>query len=49
MVAYALNVAEDIDTGEEPSTYKKVISCMDSEKWLIVMHEEMESLHKNST
>ena len=32
MVAYALNVAEDIDANEEPSTYNEAISCMDSEK-----------------
>ena len=48
MVAYALNVAKDIEADKEPSTYKKAISCMDSEKWLVVMHEEMEFLHKNS-
>ena len=41
MVAYALNVAEDIDAGEEPSTYNEAISCVDSEKWLIAMNEEM--------
>ena len=49
MVAYALNVCEDIDAGEELSTYKETISYMDSKKWLIAMHEKMESLHKNST
>ena len=49
MVAYALNVAENIDAGEEPSTYNEAISCVDSEKWLIAMNEEMESLHKNGT
>ena len=49
MVAYALNMAEDINADKEPSTYKEVISCVDSEKWLISMHKEIESLHKNGT
>ena len=49
IIAYALNVAEDINTGKEPSTFKEAINCVDSEKWLIAMHEEIESLHKNGT
>ena len=48
-MAYALNVVEDIEAGEEPSTYKEAVNFMDSEKWMITMHEEMESLHKNGT
>ncbi|KAG8480196.1 hypothetical protein CXB51_024912 [Gossypium anomalum] len=32
LVAYALNVAEDIDTNQEPSNYSEAISCEDSEK-----------------
>ena len=47
MVAYTLNVAEDIEASEEPSNYKEPISCMDSKKWLVAMYEEMESLHMN--
>ena len=49
MVAYALNVAEDIEVDEELYTYKEAISCMDSKKWLIAIYEKMESLHKNGT
>ncbi|KAG8489147.1 hypothetical protein CXB51_017180 [Gossypium anomalum] len=49
LVAYALNVAEDIDANQEPSNYSKAVSCEDSEKWMFAMQEEMESLHKNRT
>ncbi|KAG8502968.1 hypothetical protein CXB51_000803 [Gossypium anomalum] len=49
LVAYALNVAEDIDANQEPSNYSEAISCEDSEKWMFAMQEEMESLHKNNT
>ncbi|KAG8480615.1 hypothetical protein CXB51_024767 [Gossypium anomalum] len=47
LVAYALNVAEDIDANQEPSNYSEAISCEDSKKWMFAMQEEMESLHKN--
>ncbi|KAG8498561.1 hypothetical protein CXB51_004866 [Gossypium anomalum] len=49
LVAYALNVAKDIDANQEPSNYSEAISCEDSEKWMFTMQEEMESLHKNRT
>ncbi|KAG8488507.1 hypothetical protein CXB51_016436 [Gossypium anomalum] len=49
LVAYALNVAEDIDANQEPSNYSKAVSCEDSEKLMFTMQEEMESLHKNRT
>ncbi|KAG8481222.1 hypothetical protein CXB51_025972 [Gossypium anomalum] len=49
LVAYALNVAEDIDAHQEPFNYFEAISCEDSEKWMFAMQEEMESLHKNKT
>ncbi|KAG8481139.1 hypothetical protein CXB51_025904 [Gossypium anomalum] len=49
LVAYALNVAEDIDANQEPSNYSEAISCEDSEKWMFAMQEETESLHKNKT
>ncbi|KAG8488863.1 hypothetical protein CXB51_016741 [Gossypium anomalum] len=49
LVAFALNVAEDIDANQEPSNYSEAISCEDSEKWMFAMQEEMESLHKNKT
>ncbi|KAG8491187.1 hypothetical protein CXB51_014418 [Gossypium anomalum] len=49
LVAYALNVAEDIDANQEPSNYSEAIGSEDSEKWMFAMQEEMESLHKNKT
>ena len=49
LVAYALNVVEDIDANQEPSNYSEAVSCEDSEKWMFTMQEEMESLHKNKT
>ncbi|KAG8499930.1 hypothetical protein CXB51_006489 [Gossypium anomalum] len=49
LVAYALNVAEDIDANQEPFNYSEAISCEDSEKWMFAMQKEMESLHKNRT
>jgi hypothetical protein len=33
----------------EPATYKEVVRCADSENWIFTMHEEMQSLEKNST
>lgn len=48
MVAYALQVAEEVDTNE-PSTYKEAVSCTESTQWLVAMGDEMESLHKNKT
>ncbi|KAJ4715506.1 Retrovirus-related Pol polyprotein from transposon TNT 1-94 [Melia azedarach] len=50
MVAYALQVAEEVDTNSnEPSTYKEAVTCTESTQWLAVMGDEMESLHKNQT
>ncbi|KAG8483204.1 hypothetical protein CXB51_022209 [Gossypium anomalum] len=37
LVAYALNVAEDIDANREPSNYSEAISCEDSEKWMFAI------------
>ena len=49
LVAYALSVADNIESSEEPSTYEEAVSCSDSCKWMIFMQENMESLHKNGT
>lgn len=49
LVAYTLNVAEEINSTEKFVTYIEAISCSDSSKWLIAMQEEMESLNKNYT
>ena len=42
-------MAEGIDSNIEPSMYSEVVNCDDYGKWMIVMYEEMESLHKNDT
>ena len=49
LVAYALSVADNIESSEESSTYEEAVSCRDLGKWMIAMQEEMESLHKNGT
>ncbi|KAJ4723126.1 Retrovirus-related Pol polyprotein from transposon TNT 1-94 [Melia azedarach] len=50
MVAYALQVAEEVDTNSnEPSTYKEAVTCTESTQWLAAMGDEIESLHKNQT
>ncbi|KAG8480499.1 hypothetical protein CXB51_024647 [Gossypium anomalum] len=49
LVAYALNVAKDINAKQEPFNYSEAVSCEDSEKWIFAMQEEMESLHKKRT
>ncbi|KAG8472763.1 hypothetical protein CXB51_034680 [Gossypium anomalum] len=47
LVAYALNMVEDIDGNQEPSTYSKAVSCEDLEKCMFTMQKDMELLHKN--
>ena len=49
LVAYALSVADNIESSEEPSTYEEAISSSDSGKWMISMKKEIESLHKHET
>ncbi|KAF3612386.1 hypothetical protein FXO38_36869 [Capsicum annuum] len=49
LVAYALSVAEGIDSGEDLFSYLEVISCDDFGRWMISMQEEIESLHKKGT
>ena len=49
LVAYALNVVECIDYNAKPSTYSKTVNCDVSRIWMVVMQEEMGSLHKNGT
>ncbi|GLU14178.1 hypothetical protein SLE2022_307630 [Rubroshorea leprosula] len=45
---YALVMSQETNCHDEPSTYKDVVSCKNSFKWLIAM-QEVESLHKNHT
>ncbi|GJU78181.1 retrotransposon protein, putative, ty1-copia subclass [Tanacetum coccineum] len=49
VVAYALNIADEIEGTTEPSTYTEAITSDDCNKWITAMHEEMESLEKNGT
>jgi hypothetical protein len=48
-VAFALSVAEEVDSAHEPLNYSEAILSSDSKKWMSAMHEEMESLEKNGT
>jgi hypothetical protein len=48
-VAFALSVAEEVDSAHEPLNYSEAILSADSEKWMSAMHEEMMSLEKNDT
>jgi len=48
MIAYALSVAESIEI-HEPSTYNEAISSGEAAERIVVITEEMESLHKNQT
>ncbi|GJV93371.1 retrotransposon protein, putative, ty1-copia subclass [Tanacetum coccineum] len=49
VVAYALNIADEIEGTTEPSTCTEAITSDDCNKWITAMHEEMESLEKNGT
>ena len=47
-MAYALQVAEEVDTFE-PTSIREAITCVESDKWIVAMNKEMESLQKNET
>jgi hypothetical protein len=47
-VAYALSVAEEIESAE-PSNYSEAIISTDDNNWMATMHDEVESLEKNGT
>ncbi|KAG8500185.1 hypothetical protein CXB51_004397 [Gossypium anomalum] len=47
LVAYALNVAEDIDANQEPFNYSEAISCEDSEKWMFAITWDIVKLPKD--
>ena len=50
MVAYSLQVVDDVDSNsDDSSTYKEVVTCIESTQWLAAMGDEMESFHKNQT
>ena len=49
LVAYALTIAENVDSFSEPSCYEEGVQSHDAAKWITAMKEEMESLKKNRT
>ncbi|KAJ9548963.1 hypothetical protein OSB04_021506 [Centaurea solstitialis] len=49
VVACAFSVALEIESDEDPSTYTEAVDSKDSEKWIVAMHDEMESLQKNGS
>ena len=49
VASYALTVAQETGGDGEPSTYLEAIQSAHSDKWVVAMNEEMESLHKNGT
>ena len=46
---YALSCVEQVENTHEPATYHEANGCGECEKWILAMHEEMQSLEKNST
>jgi len=46
---YALSCAEQVENCHEPATYTEAVCCSDRENWISALHEEMQSLGKNST
>jgi hypothetical protein len=48
-VAFALIVAQEVDSAHEPFNYSKAILSIDSEKWMGAIDAEMESLERNDT
>ena len=48
-VQYALDVAEEVDNSDEPSSFKEAFKSNSADKWVSAMQEEMESLRKNCT
>lgn len=39
-----LNLAKNIDSGENPARYTEVVSCNDCSKWIVAMQDEIKSL-----
>ena len=48
LVAHALTIAGD-QVENEPLSYSDAIMCKDSDRWMVAITEEIESLHKNQT
>lgn len=48
-VAYAQSITKETDVSGEPLTYSEALSHAQSDKWIVSMHEEIESLQKKKT
>ena len=48
-MAYALTIASEVESVNDPNSYKEAMASSDSSKWLVAMKQEMESLAKNKT
>ncbi len=42
-----LFIHEEVDHGDDPTSYEEAISDIDSSKWLKAMKSEMDSIYKN--
>ena len=48
-MAYALIIASEVESVNDPNSYKEAMASSDSSKWLVAMKQEMQSLAKNKT
>ena len=48
MTTFALSIAEEI-VDMEPKTYQEAINSNETDQWVKVVQEEMDSLRKNET
>ncbi|MEF8696035.1 UNVERIFIED_CONTAM: reverse transcriptase domain-containing protein, partial [Bacillus cereus] len=49
LVSYALACGSQVEAAVDPNTFNEAMSSPDSDKWVVAMQQEMESLHKNNT
>ena len=48
VISFAFNVVRELES-IDPLNYKEAMSCKERDKWITVMHEEMDNLKKNKT
>jgi hypothetical protein len=49
LVAFALQIAIEVEDSIDPPTYKAALKSFDVELWMTAMEEELKSLYKNKT
>lgn len=49
LVAFALQVAVEVEDSVDPPTYEAALRSSDAGLWMTAMEEELQSLHKNKT